>query len=195
MESISTSPSLLDGIREGRDDAWARFVHLYGPSVYSKCRSRGCEDTDARDISQEVFLRLHKSIGTFNPDGREKSFTRWLSTVVKRVVIDHYRKVAKTPKATGGTAFLGMIENHPDQLEESLSFSGESDKTLIVRRALKMVQQDVTEQSWQAFKQHGIEGLPAPEVAAELGMKADAVRKAKSRVMARLREILDGLLD
>lgn len=195
MSTISTSPSLLDGIRSGQKDAWARFVHVYGPSVYSKCRGAGCSESDSRDISQEVFLRLHKSIGTFRPDGRDKSFTRWLSTVVKRVVIDHFRKAEKTPQAAGGTGFQGLVQNHPEQLDESFSFVAESDKTLIVRRALQMIERDVKPLTWQAFKRHGMEGAAAPVVADELGMSPEAVRKAKSRVMARLKDELAGLLD
>lgn len=195
MNSISTSPSLLDGVRAGRADAWTRFARLYGPMVYSKCRSNGCSETDAADISQEVFLRLHKSIGSFEPDGRHRSFTRWLSIVIKRVVIDHFRKAAKNPQAAGGTGFQGLLANQPEALAESLSMIGESDSTLVVRRALRLIESDVQPQTWQAFQRMAMHGATAPDVAKELGMKPEAVRKAKSRVMARLKEELAGLID
>jgi RNA polymerase sigma-70 factor (ECF subfamily) len=51
------------------------------------------------------------------------------------------------------------------------------------------------EHTWRAFWRVAVDGQPAPEVAAELGMKPNAVRTAKSRVLRRLREELGDLVD
>ncbi len=49
--------------------------------------------------------------------------------------------------------------------------------------------------TWQAFWECVVNGRPAAEVGAELGLSAGAVRVAKCRVLARLRQELDGLLE
>jgi len=53
-----------------------------------------------------------------------------------------------------------------------------------------MIEDDFQPQTWQAFWQTAVEGQDAAQVALELGMTPQAVRKAKSRVMQRLREEL-----
>jgi RNA polymerase sigma-70 factor (ECF subfamily) len=49
--------------------------------------------------------------------------------------------------------------------------------------------------TWQAFWGLTVEGKSGAEVAAELGLSVDAVYAAKSRVLRRLRQELDGLLE
>jgi RNA polymerase sigma-70 factor (ECF subfamily) len=48
---------------------------------------------------------------------------------------------------------------------------------------------------WQACWATTVEGRPADDVARELGLKVTSVWTAKSRVLRRLREELEGLLD
>ncbi len=48
--------------------------------------------------------------------------------------------------------------------------------------------------TWEAFRRFAIEGLPAAQVAAELGLTVNAVTLAKSRILKRLREEAGDLL-
>ena len=54
---------------------------------------------------------------------------------------------------------------------------------------------EFTGPTWLAFRRQVIDGLPAAEVAAELGTSVNAVLLAKSRVLARLRKEARGLID
>src|SRR5436190_956340 len=65
----------------------------------------------------------------------------------------------------------------------------------LYRRALGILQADFEEKTWQAFWRAAVEGQPAAAIAADLEMSAAAVRKAKSRVLRRLRTELAGLID
>ena len=65
----------------------------------------------------------------------------------------------------------------------------------LVHRAQQIMQADFEPATWQAFWKTVVEDQPAVEVAAELGLGIDAVYKYKSRVLRRLRQELDGLLD
>ena len=64
------------------------------------------------------------------------------------------------------------------------------ERLLLVRRALGLLRTDFEENTWRAFWRTAVDGLPAAEVADELNMSSAAVRKAKSRVLQRLREEL-----
>ena len=64
----------------------------------------------------------------------------------------------------------------------------------VFHRALGMLQGEFEPRTWKAFWRAAVDGLPAPEAAAELGMTASAVRMAKSRILRRLREELGDLV-
>jgi RNA polymerase sigma-70 factor (ECF subfamily) len=62
-----------------------------------------------------------------------------------------------------------------------------------VHTVLEKIRPDFEPRTWQAFWQATVEGRPSADVAAELGLTAGAVRKAKARVLARLRTELGDL--
>jgi RNA polymerase sigma-70 factor (ECF subfamily) len=53
-----------------------------------------------------------------------------------------------------------------------------------------VLQGEVQERTWQAFWRTTVDGRAAADVAAELGMQPGSVYQAKSRLLARLRELL-----
>src|SRR6185312_13774192 len=65
----------------------------------------------------------------------------------------------------------------------------------LVGRALSIMRADFRETTWKACWETVVSGRPAAEVAAEFGLTVGVVYAAKVRVMNRLREELQGLLD
>ena len=61
--------------------------------------------------------------------------------------------------------------------------------------ALALMQTEFETNTWKACWETVVNGRPAPEVAVELGMRPGAVRAARLRVLNRLRERLDGLMN
>ena len=93
----------------------------------------------------------------------------------------------------------GGIENYQtllNQAKERLPDSQANDvstRAQGVARAIALLSQEFTEGTWKAFWRTAVDGLSATDVGTELGMSPQAVRKAKSRVLARLREEYRGL--
>ena len=79
--------------------------------------------------------------------------------------------------------------------DRELAETGSSDRDLVIHRAMELIRGEFEDDTWQVFVQTVYDGLEAPIVAEELGKTPAAVRKAKARVLRRLREELDGLLD
>jgi RNA polymerase sigma-70 factor (ECF subfamily) len=77
----------------------------------------------------------------------------------------------------------------PDDLDEA------EYRRHLIQHALGYLRGEFSEAFWRAFQEHALAGRPAEEVAAELGIAAGTVYVAKSRVLKRLREELQGLLD
>jgi RNA polymerase sigma-70 factor (ECF subfamily) len=65
----------------------------------------------------------------------------------------------------------------------------------LIRRLLGVVQSDFQPQTWEVFRLLVLEDRPAVEVARLCGMELNAVYVAKSRVLARLRQELGGMVE
>jgi RNA polymerase sigma-70 factor, ECF subfamily len=193
-----TSLSLLVRLRSGDQQGWQRLVRLYGPLVYSWCRRAGLPQDDASDAVQDVFFAVSKNLDKFRNDRPGDSFRKWLKTVAYNRVRDHQRRGAGKAKATGGTTANLQMAAQPapvaTELEEPECERVEETDQLL-RQATELVRADFEAATWQSFWQTAVEGRNAADVAADLGISANAVRIAKSRVRARLREELDGLMD
>ncbi len=192
MRVPSTSLSLLDGIRRAETDSWQRFVEVYSPVIYARCR-KNCSDADSADIVQEVFLKVNGAIGKFKPDGRPKAFSRWLSTIIGHEVINHFNRQKKTPPGIGGSDAAMMFKNLEAAVIDAYSVTGESDATLLVRTLLKLFENEVSRQTLLAFQMTAIEGMTSAEVARELGMTPAAVRKSSQRIRDKINDELDGM--
>jgi RNA polymerase sigma-70 factor (ECF subfamily) len=185
----STSVSLLWRLRQpNREDDWQRFVDLYAPLIYHWSRSQGLSTTDASDLVQEVLVVLVTKLPEFEYDPTQR-FRGWLRTITVNKVRDFQRQKS-TRASTGVNETIERIT-----VVDSVDLFEEAEyRSFLVKRALKLMQAEFQDQTWQACWKHIVEGRKAADVAQELGITANAVYIAKCRVIRRLREELDGLM-
>ena len=79
------------------------------------------------------------------------------------------------------------VEDRPSAVADLM----EAEK-ILSRRAVELVRAEFEKRTWEAWWKTAVEGRPAADVAAEMGMSFAAVYKAKSRVLLRLRQELAG---
>jgi RNA polymerase sigma-70 factor, ECF subfamily len=72
--------------------AFREIIDMYGAQIYSLVFQIVRDRDDAQDITQEVFIRLHTSLHTFNGQNR---FTTWLYRLTTNIAIDFIRKNRK----------------------------------------------------------------------------------------------------
>lgn len=186
---MNTTPvSLLEQLRRSPDEAaWVRFVDLYSPLLFGWARQAGLNEADASDLVQDVFVILLRELPRFEYDPA-RSFRAWLKTVVLNRWRNQIKRQAHAP-AHPGDAFLAGVHAPVDGLFEEQEY-----RRQLLRRALELLRDEFQPATWKAFHEHGRNGRPAAEVAAELGMTVGAVYAAKCRVLGRLREHLRGFL-
>ena len=186
----STSASLIQSVKAADPEAWQRLADLYGPVVYAWCRQAGLTEVDTADVAQNVFLAVFKNVRQFRREGPEHSFRGWLWKITRNEVLMFFRARNKEPRAAGGTDAQQLLQEMPEFLASHTAPSSPGTRTLLARRALLSLRSEFEDRTWQAFWRLAIDGLSAPEVADELAMTPAAVRQAKHRVVARLREYL-----
>ena len=191
-EPGSTSSSLLEQVKTGQSEAWARLVDLYGPTVYRWCRQHGLAAEDAADICQEVFGRVASGIARFRREKPDDSFRGWLWTITHNKAKDHFRRCAGRPSAAGGSDHSGFLAGLPADSRDVSDSQEQTPDQALVRRALEALRAEVEPSSWQAFWRIAVEGQSSAEVARDLGLTPSAVRQAKYRLLRRLRQMLEG---
>ena len=184
----TTSVSLLERLKQPKaQEAWARFVNLYTPLLFYWARRLSLQEPDAADLVQDVFTVLVKKLSHFNYK-RDKSFRGWLRTVL----YNKWRKKKAGPgrPAIGDAGLSGVAA--PDQIADLSDAEFQQQLTV---RALQLMQAEFQPATWKACWETVVCGRPAAEVGRELGISVNAVYLARSRVLRRLRQELEGMLD
>ncbi len=186
----STSVSLLRRLHsDDREIAWERFVELYAPLIYHWTLKTGLSGHDAADCVQDVLATLVEKLRTFKYDP-SKSFRAWLRTVTRNKCRDAMRKRA--------TIAQGAVPLNPEDAaspNDTELFTDRDYQLYVVQRAMEVMQAEFETSTWQACWSQVIEGKSAAEVAQQLNLSENAVYLAKSRVLRRLRDELEDLLD
>ncbi len=185
----TTRASLLDRLKFTPDEhSWQELVQIYEPLLISWARRAGESEHDAADIAQDVLAVLIKAVPQFQRE-RTGSFRTWLRTVTHNKLRDRRRRQARSRE-------VGLApENEPFLHGDGDAFWNEEYENVVCRRALDVMKTDFEPTTWKACWEFVAMGRPAADVARELGISTNAVYVAKCRVISRLRQTLDGLLD
>jgi RNA polymerase sigma-70 factor (ECF subfamily) len=190
-EAPTTCVSLLVRIRDLRDAAaWAEFVDLYGPLIYSYCRRHGLQDADSADVTQDVLCSVARAMSDFRYDARRGSFRSWLFTVARTKRIDFVARKGRHPEPNGDSELIERLNQLPasdpgdlDAVEWERAF-----EQRLLDWVSAQVRSEVTEATWKAFWMTAVEETSSQKVAEILGMSVGAVYAARYRVLSRLRE-------
>ena len=184
----TTSESLLIRLRSANDyQAWSRFVALYTPLLFFWARKTGLQQQDSADLVQEVLTVVHQKMPEFRYDP-SKSFRGWLRTVT----LNKYREQLRKKSLSYEEATQSALHNISGSAIEStwdLNY-----QQALVRRAMELLKPEFQSATWTALQEYVLAGRPAAAAAKECGLSVWTVYAAKSRLMRRLREELEGLL-
>jgi RNA polymerase sigma-70 factor (ECF subfamily) len=198
MRDNGTSYSLLHrAVQEQvqqRSDAWEQIVKLYAPLVYHWCHSWGAQATDAENICQEVFGALLSSLPSFQEKQRQGSFRAWLKAIAHNKMVDYLRVWERSAMAFGGSEASYRLSQIPslDDLDE---YEASRDLQILYRQAVELIRNEFSDQDWKAFFLVAVNGISPTEAAVQLGMTVNSVYLAKSRIVKRVREEFEGLID
>jgi RNA polymerase sigma-70 factor (ECF subfamily) len=101
MSSDSSAPAassgdtiehLIQQCLRGDQQAWELIVRQHWRKVFNVAYKFVGKHDEAEDLTQDIFLKIFKSLGTFD---RRANFQTWLISVSRNLCIDHYRSVRK----------------------------------------------------------------------------------------------------
>jgi RNA polymerase sigma-70 factor (ECF subfamily) len=191
-QSPETRPSLLLRIRDASDRiAWGDFVEIYAPLIHSYVRTRGLQDADAADVTQEVLQAIAKHADRFDYDASRGSFRGWLFRITLNKLRDLIARRKAQVVGSGDTGVHDLLANSPASDDEAAWDQHHAWRLFLW--AAEKARVDFREKTWQAFWRTTVEQQPVSQVAADLKLSAGAIHVARCRVVARVRELLQEL--
>lgn len=187
IDTTRTTTQLLEGLHDPENSAaWAEFDARYRPILLAVARRVGLNDADAADVAQETVVRFLAEYRAGRYDRERGRLRAWVLTIA-RSRIAGLRRFRATRREVGADGLPSI----PDADELEGHWMAERRRVLL-REAMRELQarSRVEPKTMRAFELHVARGMPVAEVAEELGMSRHDVYLAKSRVTARLRDIL-----
>src|SRR6187397_1634221 len=135
-DTSSAQPHEIDALIErclkGDQSAWETIVRLHRRKVFNIAYKFVGRHDQAEDLTQDVFLKLYKSLDTFD---RRANFQTWLISVSRNLCIDHYRRVRKERETVDRDVDAGELTPASTDLPADTRLE-RADRVVMLRQAL-----------------------------------------------------------
>ena len=182
-KTLDADDSLVSRCLGGDQSAWEDLVRRHARRVYSLCYRFTGSAPESQDLTQEVFLRVFRTLKTFR--AAEGSFTTWLTRVSRNLLIDHYRRSRQERRTE-------PIEEQISTLEETDAVA-RPDAMLAGREASEILQvalQKLSPELREAVILRDLQEMDYREIAEVLGVPDGTVKSRISRGRAELARLL-----
>ncbi len=169
--------TLIESCRAGDDLAWEDFVRRFQGRIYALAYSYAGDREDARDLAQEIFIRLFETRDRW---AGANEFMPWLIHVARNRSVDFLRrrKVRRPPVA--------VLEDEGYQIPDSQPTPETRAVTASQRSLLHQALQGVSALSREILVLRDVHGLPVQQVASVLGVPIGTVKSRASRARLEL---------
>lgn len=174
---------------EGNDDAFSEIVRIFEKPIYNMAMQTLCNREDALDLSQDVFMKLWRSLPSFRG---ECSLTSFVMKIAKNTMLDNLRR-----KSTRRTVSLST-ENEVGESEEydipdpspnsnPAEAYERSEKIQMVREAIA----ELNDEHREVVLMRDIQGFSYEQIGEILSLEAGTVKSRLFRARAALKKILE----
>jgi len=177
-------PELLQRCRKGDELAWETLVRRNQARIYSIAYGYVANAEEARDLAQEVFVRIYQKLNTCRDPER---FLPWMARIARSVCIDHLRRVKARPPAHDMVIdeSVALAANGCDPEQHAIVNA----RKRLVYRAMRML--SAVNREIIVLKE--MQGLPQEEIASMLRVPLGTVKSRANRARIELAKAIIAL--
>lgn len=181
---------MLEAVRQREPEALGEFFEFYFNRIYNVAYRLVGEHAQAEDVTQEVFLKIHRAAHQLDP---ERDPGPWLATLTRNACREQWRRKSHRTERQARSLDNGS------GIKETLPTGGEGpeDETVRAERDRKVAGAllKLPETLREVVVLHDYQGLSHEEIAEVVGARSATVRKRYSRALAGLRIHLKGVIE
>ena len=191
LDDLQLVNSLVRRCVAGDAAAWEEIVRHFNRRIYNICyRFTGSAD-DAEDIAQEVFIKVYRTLSSF--DQEKGSFQTWVTTMTRNLLVDHFRK-SKQDRATDSMDQTVSEETDSPSLSDQIADQGPSpDQRILTRETQELVQkalQKLSPELREAVILRDLQDMDYREIALALKVPEGTVKSRINRGRTELARVL-----
>jgi RNA polymerase sigma-70 factor, ECF subfamily len=106
---LEQDAQLVQQCLQGDGSAWEELVRRHTRRIYNICYRFTGNRTEAEDLSQDVFLRVYRTLGSYR--SAHGGFATWATSVTRNLLIDHYRRTKRDRITDSLDDKMPVVEN------------------------------------------------------------------------------------
>lgn len=184
---LAIDSKLLEQARGQDNLAWETIVRSYTRYLYKLCARFVHNRADLEDLTQEVFIRVFKSLNDFCES--EGSFISWITVIAKNLAIDYCRRKKRYNAAfTEGADFTVIAQRHSHS-EPPEAFLVRKERTRRLQEGLRLMSPSLR----RVLVLRELEGNSYQEIAKQLQVPEGTVKSRLSRSRNQFMKIFQAL--
>jgi RNA polymerase sigma-70 factor (ECF subfamily) len=175
----------------GDQQAWQQLVVSQHRRIYAICYRFTGSAADAEDLTQELFLKLYRNLGSF--DTHKGSFQTWIATLARNLLVDHFRRTRQDRATDSLDASLAVGEDAPslaDRLADPRPSQEAHASGLELKASIQQALAQLSPELREAVILRDLEDMDYKEIAQVLRIPEGTVKSRISRGRGELARLL-----
>jgi len=186
--------NLILSAKEGNVGAFEQLVQRYDRKVFSIASMYVQSAEDAKDIYQEVFVRVYKGIRKFQ---FRSEFSTWLYRITTNVCLSHRARSKRHAHASIDERH-DEDEAHGASLKEALADNRSTDQSMVnaeISERVERALESLSPRQRMVFTLRHYEGHKLREIAAAMNCSEGTVKKYLFTATEKMRTMLKNLME
>jgi RNA polymerase sigma-70 factor (ECF subfamily) len=191
LEDAHVAALLVRRCIAGDAAAWEEIVQKYHRRIYNICYRFTGSGTDADDLAQEVFIKMYRTLNTY--DVKRGAFMTWVTTVTRNLLVDHFRKT-RQDRVTDSLDTTASEHEDVLPLGERIPDKGPGPDTKVQSREAKEAVQEALQRLSPELREavilRDLQDMDYKEIATVLRVPEGTVKSRINRGRAELARLL-----
>jgi RNA polymerase sigma-70 factor (ECF subfamily) len=191
LEDAQVAALLVRRCVAGDAVAWEQIVQRYHRRIFNICYRFAGSSTDAEDLTQEVFIKMYRTLSSYDAD--RGAFMTWVTTITRNLLVDHFRRT-KQERVTDSLDTTSSEHEDAMPLSEQLPDHGPAPdnrvQTRETREAVHLALQRLSPELREAVILRDLQDMDYREIATVLRVPEGTVKSRINRGRAELARLL-----